>query len=779
MSASSPVSYQYRSFDQTFVLKPHNDQLSVKVYDKSQQCLLKRTFYLDELFAAFSSESKEEQDANEQIKATAVKIPEGIQNVLMLLEANRADLSSLLQLIDQKGLFAFPPSTSEVSCRHAIKKAIVEYQSTVRADDRKELEEVRCPITLEVFREPVMDEYGHSFEKSAIDAQLESGDNRCPIDRRPISLLTPNRELKALIESLTQVDPIPTFSLFQSENPRLLEVSLTSAREFVAQRRYSDALENYSRAFRYTKDWRHYVEIVTLFNRTREPERALLASLYLALYQVTDCHVEEAIKTLESCDRSEYRAIESLLIRLYYLNKEPRKALELVKTAAAELPRAVPAAVAAAAAAPASARRLISLYKQVLAEDPKLLDFYEPLAKLVEDPEEKTHLLLKGACHAMECENLARAAHFCSLEKTEGPFINQLVLLNLLKTQQRPSLLIKRIKFLAEEYKQLGQFVQALQAYKLLFQLDPRSVYYRELKAMYEKLGKQDKMAKWEVYWTSQTVLQRLQESRSGLHEERMGLGEEEFFSSRSSSIPGAASRKSELEEFIKTLEFERAVPTPSRSPSIPDIAFGKAQWEEFFGKIDEVPSLPADIHSILESDCPFFPGKKVRETHILVLIPDQVGEKPLNLPMFNELCKNSAKEIKVENLHPRVAHLHQQIKPIERSHWGLMTRATLPKSEEVFAKIKSKQERALKEFFKEIQHRTKKTYHPPTLLEAIICIYSEYFRSGTKLFPDSYIGFIENFSARAIVIAGAFQDQLNILGNPGHSAGVPAMLKL
>ncbi|MGZ6330812.1 MAG: SH3 domain-containing protein, partial [Parachlamydiaceae bacterium] len=55
--------------------------------------------------------------------------------------------------------------------------------------------------------------------------------------------------------------------------------------------------------------------------------------------------------------------------------------------------------------------------------------------------------------------------------------------------------------------------------------------------------------------------------------------------------------------------------------PQIPisSIAFGKAKWATYFGDIGEEPPLPNNIQTILSSPCPFWPNKKVEETHLLV----------------------------------------------------------------------------------------------------------------------------------------------------------------
>ena len=63
----------------------------------------------------------------------------------------------------------------------------------------------RCPITLEVMKEPVNTKYGHAFEKSAIEAQIEKY-GRCPVTNLPLSKkdIIPNFTLKNAIEEYRQ-----------------------------------------------------------------------------------------------------------------------------------------------------------------------------------------------------------------------------------------------------------------------------------------------------------------------------------------------------------------------------------------------------------------------------------------------------------------------------------------------------------------------------------------------------------------------------------------------
>ena len=88
--------------------------------------------------------------------------------------------------------------------------------------------------------------------------------------------------------------------------------------------------------------------------------------------------------------------------------------------------------------------------------------------------------------------------------------------------------------------------------------------------------------------------------------------------------------------------------PTTSISPKptvqakisnfIPSIAFGKAEWGKYFGDVGIEPPLPANIENILNEPCSFWPDKKVKETHLLVLIPNTVNEKPFTMNYLGEL---------------------------------------------------------------------------------------------------------------------------------------------
>ena len=76
--------------------------------------------------------------------------------------------------------------------------------------------------------------------------------------------------------------------------------------------------------------------------------------------------------------------------------------------------------------------------------------------------------------------------------------------------------------------------------------------------------------------------------------------------------------------------------------------AFDKEAWENHFGEVDEEPALPDNINEILDSDCPFWPDRKIKETHLLVMIPTTVGGKLLTPRQMIQLAQNPQKGMNI-----------------------------------------------------------------------------------------------------------------------------------
>ena len=159
---------------------------------------------------------------------------------------------------------------------------------------------------------------------------------------------------------------------------------------------------------------------------------------------------------------------------------------------------------------------------------------------------------------------------------------------------------------------------------------------------------------------------------------------------------------------------------------SLPVIAFGKAKWATYFGDSGVEPPLPPNIHQILQSPCPFWPGKKVEETHLLVLIPQTVNGKPLTLDYLEQLIQKplgGGHATKYEYYYKPVKQEHGA-KPAGQSHWVLMTTDVIPTS-------KNKPYAQQQELVRKYAH-----YQVPQTLEATTCILMEQVKEGRRLYP-------------------------------------------
>ena len=94
--------------------------------------------------------------------------------------------------------------------------------------------------------------------------------------------------------------------------------------------------------------------------------------------------------------------------------------------------------------------------------------------------------------------------------------------------------------------------------------------------------------------------------------------------------------QEAELEQLRE--ELAKAAILSERGDSVLDASL----WERYYGAVGSVPSPPSGIDQILNSPCPFWSGKRVKDTHLLALIPSRVGGKPLTLDYLGELIQVS-----------------------------------------------------------------------------------------------------------------------------------------
>jgi hypothetical protein len=132
---------------------------------------------------------------------------------------------------------------------------------------------------------------------------------------------------------------------------------------------------------------------------------------------------------------------------------------------------------------------------------------------------------------------------------------------------------------------------------------------------------------------------------------------------------------------------------------------------------------------AILDGPCPFWPSKKVRDTHLLVLIPATVGGVPFTLNRLGELIqhpKNGGHSTKYR-FYPEYTKARIGEGSSPRSYWVLMTRDVLPGS-------KNKVHAAQKEL---VATYASQGYALPSGLEAATAILLHHAREGERLFGD------------------------------------------
>ena len=152
------------------------------------------------------------------------------------------------------------------------------------------------------------------------------------------------------------------------------------------------------------------------------------------------------------------------------------------------------------------------------------------------------------------------------------------------------------------------------------------------------------------------------------------------------------------------------------------EVAFGKAKWDQYFGDVGDVPPLPQCIADILNAPCPFYSEKQVRDTHMLVLIPKTVNNKPFTLNLLKELIEahKEKKAFKIAYYSDFVKAELGETQP-ERAHWILMTKKVVPES---LSKTYEEQKKL-------VQDKGAGDYNLPSAIEAAASILMHYFETN------------------------------------------------
>ena len=864
MVSFHPIYAQYRTLDQTFLLKAKKDQsLCIKIYNLTKERIFKTRLSVAET---------------------------GISNPHAAL-ANESSFAIIDKLV-QRNLTLSDLLLLEVSlesCLQDIEKLIHDIRQNL-VFKNAEIRKFTCPITMEVFQKPVMDEHGHTFEKQAIELHLKNNKS-CPISRQPINSLIPNLLIQQTIEEVQRQDPIPTFAVFTKTNPTLAEKNLEIADIYEKEGEFSEAIKAYATAFQYTKESQAYARLPHLFQRMKKRQKAILASLYLAQYQLQEMHVSQAIQTIKEIQEIDplFFSATFLLVKLFRFNKQTEEAFQVILEKAPIF-------------AKEHIQETINLYKQALMLFPENEKIYLALEDLLENPQEKSHLLLKRACHAIQNKDYDLAKLLCLKAEQNYPFsfIDQLIQINLLGQQAEQQPLKEKLLQMVQVYHEKNLPSQKLKIYKMLIYLEKDPIYFQQVINAYEQLQNSIKALKWkqklllilveEKHWqTAETLAKELIESKfhstsiysiletiytnwqiHKLSDFYTQLGE---FQIRNQQIEEAEVTYRKAFECFQNLEHGLALADTLRLQNkitksiqiyyenatnallddnlhvfdvcvhqirkidprmqnldasqkmhllahskifnlqkevqdnrieitrlrenlatfqilskqsevklktdihkdfvISLVGFGATKWAQYFGDIGIEPPLPSNIHQILSSPCPFWQGKKIQDTHMLVLIPKAVNGRPFNLKILGELIKNPKQGNKTTYRYLSLGGYEDF--SAYSSHWVLMTRHTIPDSQN---KSYDKQMKIFQTYSKKVRTH----YQIPNILDATTCLFLEYVATGTRLYsdnPPAYTRCQEKYNAKCQLIVGGFARNgldISVDGHDSIHVGVAAV---
>jgi NLR family CARD domain-containing protein 3 len=166
-------------------------------------------------------------------------------------------------------------------------------------------------------------------------------------------------------------------------------------------------------------------------------------------------------------------------------------------------------------------------------------------------------------------------------------------------------------------------------------------------------------------------------------------------------------------------------------SRAISHMTFGEKEWNRYYGEVGEAPALPGNIEATLDASCPFWPGKKVRDTHLLVLIPAKVNGQLFSLNLLRELIQHPNNGgHKTKYCYYDNGSLQAQFGAVApaASYWLLMTRDVLPRS-------RNKNYVDQKQLMADHARCTGLNYEVPKALDAATAILTHHVRNGEQLY--------------------------------------------
>ncbi len=201
------------------------------------------------------------------------------------------------------------------------------------------------------------------------------------------------------------------------------------------------------------------------------------------------------------------------------------------------------------------------------------------------------------------------------------------------------------------------------------------------------------------------------------------------------------------------------AAPLEAVSKLMGNNFLGPAQWKSAFNvAVGVVPPLPASLtKALLESACTIEPGKRVKDTHILVLVPATVNGEPYTPLKLDAMCEGNegSGDALIDPRWTDWKDFPFASKSLPESRWVLMPRRdpdpqVIAEEQHFRSKNISSQAKVHAKFYPE--------YREVKALELMTqVVLNDLVHGEPRLLPDYYLRFDEPNAVGGLVCLGFF----------------------
>ena len=227
---------------------------------------------------------------------------------------------------------------------------------------------------------------------------------------------------------------------------------------------------------------------------------------------------------------------------------------------------------------------------------------------------------------------------------------------------------------------------------------------------------------------------------------------------------PATPSPTKHKDDLVEDVEESLKIAPQLSSSSLPSIAFGALKWQHYFGLEVIEPPLPPDIDTILAARCPFFPSKRVGETHFLTLVPEDMTLERLEVLTLNPRQGSKMGFRNKAGTFSKISKLSSG-----RAHWVLMPNDVVPNS-------RSKSWKKQKVMAAQYEGQG---YELLSVIDGAVCLLLEHVQTGKRFYSDSPLTFtrcVETvkvlFSKYPVAIGGFASGGLGVLYDLGVANG-------